>query len=46
MQDRCAVCAEHIIGLKIIMDVSDGTCFGHEESCFGPIGDSVSVGAI
>jgi hypothetical protein len=46
-QDRCTVCAEHNIGLEIILthplqllcDV------GHLESCFGPFGDGVSVGA-
>ena len=24
-QDRCTVCAEHTIGLEIILDPSDGT---------------------
>jgi hypothetical protein len=24
-QDRCTVCAEHTIGLEIILDVPDGT---------------------
>ena len=46
-QDRCAVCAERTIGSKstwthpmeLLCDV------GHVESCFGPLGDSVSVDA-
>jgi hypothetical protein len=25
MQDRCTVCAEHIIGLEVILDTPDGT---------------------
>jgi hypothetical protein len=25
MQDRCTVCAEHIIGLGVILDTPDGT---------------------
>jgi hypothetical protein len=25
MQDRCMVCAEHFIGLEIILDAPDGT---------------------
>jgi hypothetical protein len=24
-QDRCTICAEHTIGLEIILDVLDGT---------------------
>jgi hypothetical protein len=24
-QDRCTVCTEHIIGLKIVLDALDGT---------------------
>ena len=33
--------------LGIILDAPDGTprCVRHAESCFGPFGDSVSVGA-
>ena len=47
MQDRCTICAEHSIGSKIIWThhmelLSD---VGQVESCFGPFGDSVSVGA-
>jgi hypothetical protein len=40
-QDRCAVCVEHTIGLEIefLGDV------GPMESCFGPFGDGVGVGA-
>jgi hypothetical protein len=47
-QDRCAVCVEHTIGLKIIWDAPDGTprFVGHVESRFGPFEDSVSVCAI
>ena len=46
-QDRCNVCAEGTIGLKIIWthpmeQLSD---VGQVECCFGPFGDSVSVGA-
>ena len=46
-QDRCMVCAERTIGSGIILDAPDGTprCVGHVESCFGPFGDGVSVGA-
>jgi hypothetical protein len=25
MQDRCTVCAEHTIGLEIVLDTPDGT---------------------
>jgi hypothetical protein len=42
-QDRCMVCAEHSIGLEIIMELLGDV--GHVESHFGPFGDSVSVGA-
>ena len=44
---RCTVCAEHTIGSKIGLDAADGTLgdVGQVESCFGPFGDSVSVGA-
>jgi hypothetical protein len=47
-QDRCAVCDECTIGSKMILDAPYGTpgCIGHVESHFGPILDSVSVGAI
>ena len=46
-QDRCVVCAEHTIGsenvfthlMELLGDI------GHVASCFGPFGDSVSVGA-
>ena len=46
-QDGCTVCAEHIIGLEIILDAPDGTPRGRG-SCgisFGPFGDGVSVSA-
>ena len=47
MQDRCMVCAECTIGqelfwtypIKLLGDE------GQVEACFGPFGDSVSVGA-
>jgi hypothetical protein len=47
-QDRCAVCVERTIGSEIVLDAPDGSPrrVGHVESCFGPFGDSVSVGAI
>jgi hypothetical protein len=45
--DRCTVCAKHTIGSQIILDGPDGTLYdmGHVESCFGPFGDTVCVGA-
>jgi hypothetical protein len=47
-QDRCAVCVEHNIGSKIVLDAPDLTPrrVGHVESRFSPFRDSVSVGAI
>jgi hypothetical protein len=47
MQDRCTVCAEHTIGLEIVLDTPDGTprYVGHVKSHFGPFVDVVSVGA-
>ena len=47
MQDRCTVCVERIVGLKILLDtlmelLGDA---GYVESRFFPFGDSVSVGA-
>ena len=46
-QDRCMVCAECAIGLENIfahpMEILGD--MGLVESCFGPFGDSVSVGA-
>ena len=46
-QDGCTVCAECTIGSEIVLDALDGTPrhVGHVESCFGPFGDGVSVGA-
>ena len=46
-QDGCMVCSERTIGSKIILThpmelLGD---VGHVESCFGPFGDVVSVGA-
>ena len=47
IQDRCVVCAERAIGLEIIfahpMELLGD--MGLVESCFGPYGGSVSVGA-
>ena len=47
IQDRCKVYAERTIGLENIfddpMELLGG--MGHVESCFGPFGHSVSVGA-
>jgi hypothetical protein len=47
MQDRCMVCAEHTIGLEIVLDAPDVTRsdVAHVESCFSPFRDSVSVEA-
>jgi hypothetical protein len=47
VQDRCAVCAKRTIGSEIILDTLNGTPRNlvHVESRFGPLGDSVSVGA-
>ena len=46
-QERCVVCAERAIGLEIIfahlMELLGD--MGLVESCFGPYGGSVSVGA-
>ena len=46
-QDWCMVCAEHSIGLdNIFAHPMELLCdMGLVESCFGPFGDSVSVGA-
>ena len=47
VQDRCTVCAKRTIGSEILLDVPMVLLgdVGHVESCFGPFGDSVSVGA-
>jgi hypothetical protein len=46
-QDRCIVCVECTIGLKIILDILIEHLgdVGHVESHFGLFGDSVSVSA-
>ena len=46
-QDGCVVCAEHTIGSKNVFKHPTELLgdMGHAESCFGPVGDSVSVGA-
>ena len=45
-QDRCTVCVKRTIGLEIfwthLMELLGDV--GLVESCFGPFGDSVSVG--
>jgi hypothetical protein len=43
VQDRCTVCAECTTGSQIILKLLGDV--GHVESCFGPFGESVSVGA-
>ena len=47
VQDRCTVCTNHTIGSEIVLDAPYGilgyVCY--VESCFGPFGDGVSVGA-
>jgi hypothetical protein len=47
-QYRCVVCAKRTIGSEIILNAPDGSPrrVGRVEFCFGPFGDSVSVGAI
>ena len=47
MQDRCTVCAEHIIASEIILDAPEELLgdVGHVESSFGLFGDSASIGA-
>ena len=47
VQDRCTVSTKCTIWLEIILDAPDGILgyVGHVESCFGPFGDGVSVGA-
>jgi hypothetical protein len=45
-QERCTVCTEITIGLKIVLDAPDGTA-KLRGSCgisFGPFGNGVSVG--
>jgi hypothetical protein len=46
-QDRCTVCTECTTGMEIVLGTLDGTpmyvC--QVEACFGPFGDSVSLGA-
>ena len=45
MQYRCTVCAEHTIGLEIILDALDGPLgdAAQVEARFGPFGDSANV---
>jgi hypothetical protein len=46
VQDRCMICAEHTIGLEIILThpmVLQGDV-GQVEACFGPFGDTVNLG--
>ena len=46
-QDRCTVCARRTKSSEIVLDALDSTSrlLGHVKSCFGPFGDSVTVGA-
>jgi hypothetical protein len=45
-QDRCTVCAEHVIGSEIISDAPDGTptVMGQVEARLGLFGDIVNLG--
>jgi hypothetical protein len=45
--NRCMVCSKRTIGSKIVLHGPDGTAsdVGLVESCSGPFGNSVSVGA-
>ena len=47
MQDSCTLCAEHTIGLEIVLDAPIELLgdVGHVEPHFGPFRDSVSVSA-
>jgi hypothetical protein len=47
VQDRCMVCAERTMSLKIILDTPEEQLgdMGHVESHLDPFGDSVSIGA-
>ena len=47
VQDRCTVCTNCTIGSEIILDAPEVLLgyVGHVETCFGPFGDGVSVGA-
>jgi hypothetical protein len=43
-KDRCMVCAERPSGMKIILDIADGTSnVGQKEAHFEPFGDSVNL---
>jgi hypothetical protein len=47
-QDRCMVCAERTTGSKIALDthpIEHLGDLGHVESHFGPLGESLSIGA-
>ena len=48
VQDSCTVCTNCTIWSEIVVDAPDGILgyVGYVESCFGPFGDGVSVGAI
>ena len=47
VQDRCMVSTKCTIGSEIILDAPNGILgyMGPVESCFGPFGDGVSIGA-
>jgi hypothetical protein len=42
VQDRCTVCAKHLIGSEIVLDTPDGTARyeAQVEGRFSPFGDS------
>ena len=46
-QDRCAVCGEHSIDSKIILDAPDGTPAyeAQVDARFGPFGDTANIDA-
>jgi hypothetical protein len=35
VQDRCTVCAKHLIGLEIVLDTPDGTPRRRDSVCVG-----------
>jgi hypothetical protein len=44
VQDRCMVCVERTSGMKIILDIADGTSnVGQKKNCFDLFGDSVNL---
>jgi hypothetical protein len=45
LQDRCTVCAKHIIGTEIVFDAPDGTprFEAQEEALFSPFVESANL---